>query len=149
MAGDSCDEVLDAMAASLRALLADLRAMVPEGMDVDELSARAATRPAEGVHTEECWIQSALSHLLIALDPPDEPEPVGAAPDGTLYRLELLCEVRSEAEVDRLVDAMKTAACPYGDAEDHECPVPWMTMAERIGDDDEEAAGIREMLNRR
>lgn len=152
MEAGAYDEVLDALAAALRAQLAEVRASATTELVRNELLERWVTRSGQGeLSGEERWIDAAVSNLLIALDPPRESEP--AAPDPTpgtsLYRLQLLCEVTSRSEVDRLLDAMQVAACPYPDAEDHECPIPWMTMASRIADDDEEAAGIREMLNRR
>lgn len=145
------DEVLDGMVASLRAYLRDLRDTAPEAVDRNELLGRLLTRDdEEDLSKEDRWIQSAVSSLLIALDPPGEQEPSTAeSPVGrTLYRLELLCEVRSQDQVERLLEAMAQAACPHEAGQDHECQVPWFTIASRIPDDDDEANGIRDLLNR-
>ena len=72
MDAEAYDEVLDGMVLSLRAYLSEVRHTLPEQLDRNELLARLLTREAEeDLSAEGRWIQSAVSNLLIALDPPD------------------------------------------------------------------------------
>jgi len=68
---EAYDEVLDGMFLSLRAYLIELRDTLPEAVDRNELLGRLMTREDEKERSaEDRWIQSAVSNLLIALDPP-------------------------------------------------------------------------------
>ncbi len=70
---EAYDEVLDGMVLSLRAYLSELRDTVPKPLERNELLARLVTREdEEDLSAEDRWIQSAVSNLLIALDPPEE-----------------------------------------------------------------------------